>query len=54
MAMKKRMRDFAGRAELTKESIIDQTYSSKISPDPSFPNPAERGTPFCKGREGGI
>jgi hypothetical protein len=22
---------------LTKESIIDQTYSFKISPDPSFP-----------------
>ncbi|MGD0626547.1 MAG: MFS transporter [Thermodesulfobacteriota bacterium] len=28
--------------------------SSKISPNPSFPNPAKRGTPFCKGKEGGI
>ncbi len=38
----------------TKESIIGQTYFHKISPDPSFPNPAKRGTPFRKGREGGI
>ncbi len=36
------------------ESIIDQTYFTKISPDPSFPNPAKRGTPFIKGRAGGI
>ncbi len=34
--------------------IIEQTNSSEISPTPSFPNPAKRGTPFCKGREGGI
>jgi hypothetical protein len=37
---------------LIKESIIDQTYSFKISPDPSF---LKRGIPpFGKGREGGI
>jgi hypothetical protein len=29
-----------------KESIIDQTYFSKISLHPSFPNPAKRGTPL--------
>jgi len=34
--------------------IIEQTNSSEISPTPSFPNPAKHGTPFCKGREGGI
>jgi hypothetical protein len=34
----------------TKKSIIDQTYSSEISPNPSFSNPAKRGTPFCIGR----
>jgi len=39
---------------VTKESIIDQTYSSEISPSPSLPNPAKRGTPFGKGRGGGI
>ncbi len=39
---------------ITNGSIIDQTYSSKISPNPSLPNPAKRGTPFWKGREGGI
>jgi hypothetical protein len=38
--------------EPTNGSIIDQTYMSKISPNPSFP---KRGIPpFCKGREGGI
>ena len=37
----------------TKESI-NQTYSSEISPGPSLPNPAKRGTPFGKGRGGGI
>jgi hypothetical protein len=37
---------------LTKESIIDQTYSFKISPNPSF---LKRGIPpFGKGRAGGI
>jgi hypothetical protein len=36
----------------TKEPIIEQTYSSEISPGPSFP---KRGIPpFGKGREGGI
>jgi hypothetical protein len=36
----------------TKEPIIEQTYSSEISPSPSFP---KRGIPpFGKGREGGI
>jgi hypothetical protein len=35
-----------------KESIINQTYPSKISPNPSF---SKRGIPpFRKGREGGI
>jgi hypothetical protein len=28
---------FSKRISVTKWSIIDQTYSSKISPDPSFP-----------------
>jgi hypothetical protein len=37
---------------VTKESIIDQTYSSQISPNPSFPK--REIPPFCKGREGGI
>ena len=37
---------------ITKEPIIDQTYSFKISPNPSLP---KRGIPpFCNGREGGI
>jgi len=35
-----------------KESLIDQTESSEISPTPSF---LKRGiAPFCKGREGEI
>jgi len=52
MAMKKRMRDFAGRAELTKESIIDQAIPPKSPLTPLF----QRGEipPFSKGREGGI
>jgi len=37
---------------VTNESIRDHTYSSKISPNPSF---LKRGIPpFGKGREGGI
>jgi hypothetical protein len=31
------LRELQWNAFVTKESIIDQTYSSKISPDPSFP-----------------
>jgi len=38
--------------QIIKDSIINQTYPTKISPNPSF---SKRGTPpFCKGREGGI
>ena len=31
---------------ITEESIIPWTYPFKISPDPSFPNPAKRRTPL--------
>ena len=34
---------------VTKESIMNQTYPSQISPNPKRGIP-----PFCKGREGGI
>jgi hypothetical protein len=38
--------------QIINKSIIDYTYSPKISPIPSF---AKRGIPpFGKGREGGI
>jgi len=38
--------------QIINESIIDQTYSPEISPNPSFP---KRGIPpFCKGRGRGI
>jgi hypothetical protein len=38
---------------ITKESTIENTYSSKNLPQPLF---AKEGgiPPFCKGREGGI
>jgi hypothetical protein len=39
-------------SELTEESIIDQTYPSKISPNPSF---SKRGIPpFRKGGKRGF
>ena len=44
----------SGDTSPIKESIIDQIYFSKICPHPSFLNPAKRGTPFFKGKGGGI
>jgi len=42
----------SGSIRITRESIIDQTFPPKISPNPSF---SKRGIPpFCKVREGGI
>jgi hypothetical protein len=34
-------------------ALLRRDTLPKISPNPSFPNPAKGGT-FCKGREGGI
>ncbi len=40
--------------ELLRSPYLNRHIFPEISPSPSLSNPAQRGTPFCKGREGGI